>query len=734
MDFPADPDCVSETDNDEGNAAFADAAPACSDGVDNDEDEKVDFPDDPDCSSYLDNDETDAEDAPTGPWERIAYWGSEIGTGNAATSENASADFVRLGVPTSLGWELSSENPLPSGTNAVRFAVGELIVGQEYFAEISMRVLGLPLDTTMDADINCAEVFGGDAAQPQKGQDNAWRYFVPSPACVQLDLVFDLTVDKLSSIAGETITYTLRTKNLSTETKEDVVITNEFDDKVDFVDVLAGTPTPTENAGMLTWPTIDLEPGEEVIYQWEVTVRGNKESTLSKAVYTSPDIPAGFETRALTVVEPLPQISPTATVSTNPATSPVQASASDVVHYVLTLTNDGTGDAGGGGFVRIMLPAGFTMCDASSCGSDVSFEGGTMSAPTPAGTTYEFSPSTLAPGESLTLEFDAEVGAGVSPGTYTISLQSQFASGKDIENQWLNLAPLLVDQEQTLVPTMNDALAGDTTVTGSAPANSTVRVFVNGTQVDEVTADGSGSYSATVPALYTGQRITATAQSSDEAESPRLMPEIVVAGLSDGTGGETMRPACSDGLDNNDDGKVDYPNDPSCSSFLDDSEDGSTECSDGVDNDGDGEIDTDDEDCASGEGSSESSPPACANGQDDDGDGLADYPADPGCESARDNSEVDSKVDTSAGGAGSDSGTTGTDTTGGEIEGMGGVIDLGGVEPGDEVTGDKGGCGCHAVGRVEKPGSSSHIWFLLSGGLLLVLRRLRSRLGSVQRD
>ncbi|MGH3911351.1 MAG: hypothetical protein ACRDRM_11035, partial [Pseudonocardiaceae bacterium] len=68
------------------------------------------------------------------------------------------------------------------------------------------------------------------------------------------------------------------------------------------------------------------------------------------------------------------------------------------------------------------------------------------------------------------------------------------------------------------------------------------------------------------------------------------------------------KPECEDGVDNDGDGKTDYPADKDCDSPQDDSE--SPECSDGIDNDGDGKID---------------------------------YPADPECDNAQDDSESDKK-------------------------------------------------------------------------------------------
>jgi hypothetical protein len=58
-----------------------------------------------------------------------------------------------------------------------------------------------------------------------------------------------------------------------------------------------------------------------------------------------------------------------------------------------------------------------------------------------------------------------------------------------------------------------------------------------------------------------------------------------------------LPPACSDGLDNDGDGFVDYPEDPGCASRRSDVED--PECDDGVDNDGDGATDDQDVRCFS---------------------------------------------------------------------------------------------------------------------------------------
>ena len=117
--------------------------------------------------------------------------------------------------------------------------------------------------------------------------------------------------------------------------------------------------------------------------------------------------------------------------------------------------------------------------------------------------------------------------------------------------------------------------------------------------------------------------------------------------------------ACSNGADDDGDGKVDYPADPGCTSTTDNDEYNapappppapSYACSNGKDDDGDGKVDYPaDPGCTSttdnDEYNSPAPPPpapsyACSNGKDDDGDGKVDYPADTGCTGPTDNTET----------------------------------------------------------------------------------------------
>ena len=116
--------------------------------------------------------------------------------------------------------------------------------------------------------------------------------------------------------------------------------------------------------------------------------------------------------------------------------------------------------------------------------------------------------------------------------------------------------------------------------------------------------------------------------------------------------GAVVVAACNDGLDNDSDGLIDYPDDTDCTDPLDNSEGAPPpppppQCSDGLDNDGDGEIDYPaDDGCVSSSDDDETDPPPppppaqCDDGLDNDGDGLVDL-ADPGCVDALDDDETD---------------------------------------------------------------------------------------------
>lgn len=136
--------------------------------------------------------------------------------------------------------------------------------------------------------------------------------------------------------------------------------------------------------------------------------------------------------------------------------------------------------------------------------------------------------------------------------------------------------------------------------------------------------------------------------------------------------------ACGDGLDNDQDGRIDG-DDPECSGPLDDQEAATpTACLDGVDNDLNGLLDLDDPGCRSPWDPSEDAGDAvaiCSNGADDDEDGSTDFGGDPDCRGA---------------GGGSEDPRCGADVDVIEVSQDGGSWD---ILPADGIDGQAGSCG-----------------------------------------
>jgi len=91
------------------------------------------------------------------------------------------------------------------------------------------------------------------------------------------------------------------------------------------------------------------------------------------------------------------------------------------------------------------------------------------------------------------------------------------------------------------------------------------------------------------------------------------------------------RPQCSDGIDNDGDGFVDWKGDSTCKGNPNILFEFYPECNDGIDNDGDGQIDYYRDYACDRNINRNSEFYDCEDGVDNDGDGLIDYPEDIGC-------------------------------------------------------------------------------------------------------
>jgi len=682
-----------------------------------------------------------------GPWQRVKTACAEIGTGVPATAQGPIAD--RLGVPTNLGVSLSADSPLPAATNALRFAVGELAVGEEYQVEVSLRVLAAPLDPLQNADTNCSEVFGGDASAKKPdgssgGKDNTWRYFLPAPACVDLALLFNLDVDKLQILNGETLTYTVRTKNLDANvTHTNVVITDAINAGVAGVTLVSASDGGTLNgAGAVEWPAITLAPGDEVIYTVVVTGGNGNGSILNRGTFISDQLVApGFSVVSLT------NLGPIAVPALAMSVSPSAVNPGGTTTYTATVSNNGSGVADltcPDCAFTITLPTGVTVATGT-----VTVDGATVGDPAAAGSVFTFTNglTSIPAGGSVVLAFDANIGAGVTPGVYGSQLDTWIKdpANKEMSDSIGDVARLFVGVTQSDIPVVSAPLFQDSVQvcgTSTEGDGTAITVFVDLLPVGSTTVTAN-NWCAPVPSLTAGQDVSATATNAGASEVESDASAVVkvsgtigvvpaCADLIDNDGDtlidladpgcinatdldETDVPECSNLADDDGNGDTDFPNDIGCSSYSDNDESGVAACADSVDNDGDGMIDLADPGCDDAADTSEADIPLCANGIDDDSDGLIDYPEDSGCESAVDDDEALGNV------SAPDAGPTADAGMGGGSDGGAGVnADAGpGFDPGG-VPEPNSGCGCNSTSK------TAGTWFLFLM-LLPLLRRRRQR-------
>jgi uncharacterized repeat protein (TIGR01451 family) len=404
-----------------------------------------------------------------GPWQRISYSGSRTGnpTGPAtsATSSNTTAGVVNsstaiVGQTTTAGWNLSPANPLPPGTNSVRWAVGQLVVGQLKYVKISLR-LTAPLPPA--GMINNSEVFGGDSARAagEVDRDNPWTYHVPSVADNTTNLFVVKTIkcvfsgttcvpsDGSNVPANAKIRYSITYLNSSNGPQTNLVLSDTLPcqtaaNSVKLVNVVsgfafsttlpttaAGTCTTTSNTGdtfnFTTIPSLNAGQGGTV----EVDVLtnaalGNVISNRARLVSTQVPAPGSVSNIASSVVN-------TANVQISKTTSTPNISPNGTATYTITISNSGAAAASNIVVTDFLPTIGGTTAAArfNFVTGSSSFSGPTavipavVSPPTIAPfttqnsdqVTWTFTGQTLAVGATWTITFNATAGSGVTAST-----------------------------------------------------------------------------------------------------------------------------------------------------------------------------------------------------------------------------------------------------------------------------------------------------------------------------
>lgn len=618
-----------------------------------------------------------------GPWQRVQYPGSLIGTGcniaNSSTgcSPNSGASKVRRVLDASTrGTNLRPITPLPSDTRAVRLATGQTIVGQPAYAEIALRVLNTPIDPDMNTDADCVEIFGSTAAVDNGGNEIPWGFMVPSAACTLLKLKQDLTarhtgtdplVDPPEFLfsTGDQIVYTISGKNLAVYEMRNAYIVFQWTDPqlqsptgTGWTSgVPAGTGLTCATNACAYYSLGNLAPGAEYSVPLTMTAGGTGDTTVPKAIFYASNLTSNegagtsgtFTSQHLTVKTGVPVLDATLSLPYDPTA--VSTPANSTVTLSGTLSNVGRGRLSSIGNLIFALPTGwsasgtvqFSCSDASSTSAIGC--GGTCGTSSP---TFNMGGYSLNPGVTCSYSLNVVVPTGTTANLYPIGLhveQSVTSFGGASEVYFDHLVDVNVGQVRSVPPVLDCAsvASNSSTISGTTveSTNATPRTYFNLIErgdIPSVTTGSPNDWSVTgfvddnglatdFGPIYGGLEVRATIQEVGELESE--YSNICFA---------QHVPQCSDGLDNDGDGFTDFPADPGCLSPTDNNE--ADPCNDGIDNDGDGFIDFgSDPGCSSATDSSETS--QCEDGVNNDGteDALIDYPADPDCSSPADNSE-----------------------------------------------------------------------------------------------
>ncbi len=136
---------------------------------------------------------------------------------------------------------------------------------------------------------------------------------------------------------GDTIIYEVKASNVGFTTISDVVISDAIDDNLYFVVPLDGGVLD-ETTRTITWPAVNLGPGESVIVRFQADATPVSADDLdihNQAVIASPDLPAPAETNVTEhIVLPQPDL-------TVVKSGPAQAAYGQQFDYTITVANLG---------------------------------------------------------------------------------------------------------------------------------------------------------------------------------------------------------------------------------------------------------------------------------------------------------------------------------------------------------------------------------------------------------
>ena len=469
----------------------------------------------------------------TGPWYRISYPGSRMGnaTGPAttATASNTTLGIVDsstaiVGESTLAGWNLGF-SPLPSSVNAVRWAVGQLVVGQLRYVKINLVLDAAPPATGL---INNSEVFGGDSAQAagENGNDNPWRYHVPSVADNNSNLSIIKKVVCVYNTAGvcvpgdganipptAKVRYRITYVNSSNGGQNNMVLSDTLPAQataagnvvvVSGANILPTSPVISTTATLTTlaagtvinFATLNsLNGGGGGSVEFDVQMNNAAAGSVSnKAKVVTTQLPLGATSFAVSTIVPTAYLTLTKTTST-PAVA-----AGGTATYTITVTNTGAAAASAIRVYDFLPTLGGTTSNANtrfSYASTTAVVGLTAVVPTTVvpptqvpfnlsanqqQVLWDFTGQSLAVGASATITFNATVGSSVPAAAtpYTNDVRAIYNAGT---TDAAATAGVVITSPLTIAKTIECFYVGATCTpyggSGVIPVNAKVRYRID---------------------------------------------------------------------------------------------------------------------------------------------------------------------------------------------------------------------------------------------------------------
>jgi uncharacterized repeat protein (TIGR01451 family) len=356
-----------------------------------------------------------------GPWNRIKYPGSQVSKDQAGlistTIGYTGIDASGMGVDTTA---------VPGGTNAIRFAIGQLEFGRSEHSAVKVKVLTLP-------SVNCSPIygdaFGGDAGGTSNGKDHIWRYFDPTVVSLKPCTLLQKVASNPHIAPGATTSFKITFANLGSVALPNVVLSDPIPAGLTY---LSAVPAPDTISGTtLTWNVGTVAPNQ--IVNLTINVKGTGSGSILNEVTAKSNgstIAIADETVDIGLYALLREDK---TVDTDPATAGDQNTATpgQNVTYTITVSNDGPGPNGVPLVVTDLLPAGFSYSIPGPVTATVN--GATVtpviSYSNPNQPTFTLSQA-IAAGKTAVIKFVVTVGPGVAAGTYYNGVDLAFEGKK----------------------------------------------------------------------------------------------------------------------------------------------------------------------------------------------------------------------------------------------------------------------------------------------------------------